>query len=65
MLTDNLSLNKDMNLDSLKDRMNRSMLDVLDDDDGITVKITNIATGEITYEYTFPYQEEAPDDDDD
>ena len=36
-----------------------------DDDDGITVKITNIATGEITYDYTFPYQEELPDDDDD
>jgi hypothetical protein len=36
-----------------------------DDDDGITVKITNIATGEVTYDYTFPYQEEIPDDDDD
>ena len=36
-----------------------------DDDDGITVKITNIATGEVTYDYTFPYQEELPDDDDD
>ena len=35
-----------------------------DDDDGITVKITNIATGEVTYDYTFPYQEELPDDDD-
>ena len=39
--------------------------DEYDDDDGITVKITNIATGELTYDYTFPYQEEAPDDDDD
>ena len=36
-----------------------------DDDDGITVKITNISTGELTYDYTFPYQEELPDDDDD
>ena len=36
-----------------------------DDDDGITVKISNIATGELTYEYTFPYQEELPSDDDD
>ena len=35
-----------------------------DDDDGITVKITNISTGEVTYDYTFPYQEELPDDDD-
>ena len=35
------------------------------DEDGITVKITNIATGEVTYDYTFPYQEELPDDDDD
>ena len=35
-----------------------------DDDDGITVKITNIATGEVTYDYTFPYQEELPSDDD-
>ena len=39
--------------------------DEYDDDDGITVKITNIATGEVTYDYTFPYQEELPDDDDD
>ena len=39
--------------------------DEYDDDDGITVKITNISTGELTYDYTFPYQEEAPDDDDD
>ena len=38
--------------------------DEYDDDDGITVKITNISTGEVTYEYTFPYQEELPDDDD-
>ena len=38
--------------------------DEYDDDDGITVKITNIATGEVTYDYTFPYQEELPDDDD-
>jgi hypothetical protein len=38
--------------------------DTYDDDDGITVKITNIATGELTYDYTFPYQEELPDDDD-
>ncbi|MDP7367559.1 MAG: curli assembly protein CsgF [Candidatus Pacebacteria bacterium] len=35
-----------------------------DDEDGITVKITNISTGELTYDYTFPYQEELPDDDD-
>ena len=38
--------------------------DEYDDDDGITVKITNISTGELTYDYTFPYQEELPDDDD-
>ena len=38
--------------------------DEYDDDDGITVKITNIATGEVTYDYTFPFQEELPDDDD-
>ena len=38
--------------------------DEYDDDDGITVKITNIVTGETTYDYTFPYQEELPDDDD-
>ena len=38
--------------------------DEYDDDDGITVKITNISTGEVTYDYTFPYQEELPDDDD-
>lgn len=38
--------------------------DTYDDEDGITVKITNISTGELTYDYTFPYQEELPDDDD-
>ena len=38
--------------------------DEYDDDDGITVKITNLATGEVTYDYTFPFQEELPDDDD-
>ena len=43
----------------------RNAIDEYDDDDGITVKITNIATGEVTYDYTFPYQEELPDDDDD
>jgi hypothetical protein len=38
--------------------------DEYDDDDGITVSITDVATGETTYDYTFPYQEELPDDDD-
>ena len=38
--------------------------DEYDDDDGITVTITNLATGEVTYDYTFPFQEELPDDDD-
>ena len=38
--------------------------DEYDDDDGITVTITNLATGEVTYDYTFPFQEEVPDDDD-
>ena len=38
--------------------------DEYDDDDGITVKITNLATGEVTYDYTFPFQEALPDDDD-
>ena len=39
--------------------------DTYDDEDGITVSITDIDTGEVSYTYTFPYQEELPDDDDD
>jgi|3_EtaG_2_1085321.scaffolds.fasta_scaffold88378_3 hypothetical protein len=39
--------------------------DKYDDDEGISVTITNIETGETLYEYGFPYQEELPDDDDD
>ena len=34
------------------------------DDDGVGIIITNIATGEVIYQYGFPYQEEPPADDD-
>ena len=34
------------------------------DDDGVGIIITNVATGEVIYNYGFPYQEEPPADDD-
>ena len=33
------------------------------DDDGVGIIITNVATGEVIYNYGFPYQEEPPSDD--
>jgi len=33
------------------------------DDDGVGIIITNVATGEVIYNYGFPYQEEPPADD--
>ena len=41
-----------------------SSTDEYGDDDGVGIIITNIATGEVIYQYGFPYQEEPPADDD-